>query len=61
MNIEAFFKISYGLYVVGAAMDNNITPKAATWTSGDYYIVVKTKDSFGGNWTFSSHYPITIN
>lgn len=47
--------------VVGAAMDNNITPKAATWTAGDYYILVKTKDSFGGNWTFSSHYPITIN
>jgi len=47
--------------VVGAAMDNNITPKAVTWTSGDYYIVVKTKDSFGGNWTFSSHYPIIIN
>lgn len=55
---------SYGFsasIVVGAAMDNNITPKEATWTAGDYYIVVKTKDSFGGNWTFSSHYPITIN
>ncbi len=47
--------------VVGGAMDNNSTPKAATWTSGDYYIVVKSKDSFGGNWAFSSHYPIVIN
>lgn len=47
--------------VVGAAMDNNISPKAAAWTAGDYYIVVKTKDSFGSNWTFSSHYNVTIN
>lgn len=47
--------------VVGTAMDNNITPKTSLWTSGDYYIVVKCKDSFGGNWTFSSHFPIVIN
>lgn len=47
--------------VVGAAMDNNNTPKAATWTPGEYYIVVKCQDSFGGNWTFSNHYPIVIN
>ncbi|MBP7210539.1 MAG: DUF4625 domain-containing protein [Bacteroidia bacterium] len=47
--------------VVGAATDNNITPKAAIWTPGNYYIVVKSKDSFGGNWTFSNHYPIVIN
>lgn len=47
--------------VVGATMDNNITPKAATWTPGNYYIVVKSKDSFGGNWAFSNHYPIVIN
>ncbi|MDD4636293.1 MAG: DUF4625 domain-containing protein [Bacteroidales bacterium] len=47
--------------VVGTALDNNITPKTATWTSGDYYIVVKSKDSFGGNWAFSGHYPIVIN
>ena len=46
---------------VGAAMDNNITPKPTTWNIGDYYIVVKCKDSFGGNWTFSSHYAIVIN
>jgi hypothetical protein len=50
---------------VGAAQDNNITPKDITgdiaWQSGNYYIVVKCKDAFGGNWTFSSHYPIVIN
>jgi len=47
--------------VVGATMDNNITPKPTTWTYGNYYIVIKCKDSFGGNWTFSNHYPIRIN
>jgi hypothetical protein len=50
---------------VGAAQDNNITPKDIAgdiaWQSGNYYIVVKCKDAFGGNWTFSSHYPIVIN
>ena len=51
--------------VVGAAKDNNITPKDITgdiaWQSGNYYIVVKCKDAFGGNWTFSSHYPLVLN
>lgn len=50
---------------VGAAQDNNITPKditgAIAWQSANYYIVVKCKDAFGGNWTFSNHYPIVIN
>ncbi len=50
---------------VGAQYDNNITPKEITgdiaWQSANYYIVVKCKDAFGGNWTFSSHYPIQIN
>lgn len=50
---------------VGAAQDNNITPKDITgdiaWQSANYYIVVKCKDAFGGNWAFSSHYPIVIN
>ncbi|MBN1820665.1 MAG: DUF4625 domain-containing protein [Prolixibacteraceae bacterium] len=50
---------------VGAAQDNNITPKDITgdiaWQSGNYYILVKCKDAFGGNRTFSEHYPITIN
>jgi hypothetical protein len=50
---------------VGAAQDNNITPKDITgdigWQSANYYIVVKCKDAFGGNWTFSNHYPLVIN
>jgi len=50
---------------VGAAQDNNITPKDITgdiaWQSADYYILVKCKDAFGGNWTFSEHYPVVIN
>jgi hypothetical protein len=50
---------------VGASQDNNITPKDITgdiaWQSANYYIVVKCKDAFGGNWTFSNHYPIVIN
>jgi len=54
-----------GSITVGAAQDNNITPKDITgdiaWQSANYYIVVKCKDAFGGNWTFSSHFPIVIN
>ena len=50
---------------VGAAQDNNITPKDITgdiaWQSANYYILVKAKDAFGGNWAFSEHYPIVIN
>lgn len=50
---------------VGAIYDNNIEPKEITgdiaWQSADYYVVVKCTDAFGGNWTFSSHYPIVIN
>jgi len=50
---------------VGAAYDNNIEPKEITgdiaWQSANYYILVKCKDAFGGNWTFSNHYPIVIN
>ncbi len=50
---------------VGAAQDNNISPKDITgdiaWQSANYYIVVKCKDEFGGNWTYSTHYPLVIN
>jgi len=50
---------------VGASKDNNITPKDITgdtaWQSGSYYIVVKSKDAYGANWTYSVHYPIVIN
>lgn len=49
---------------VGAAQDNNVTPKPIegdiAWQSGNYYVLVKVKDAFGGNWTFSQHYPIEI-
>jgi Domain of unknown function (DUF4625) len=50
---------------VGAAQDNNDPPKDITgdiaWQSGNYYILVKSKDAFGGNWAYSSHYPVVIN
>lgn len=50
---------------VGATMDNNITPKEITgeiaWTSGEYFLIVKVKDAFGGNWGFSQRYPLQIN
>lgn len=46
---------------IGAESDNNITPKAISWTSGNYYILVKCKDAYAGNWTYSAHYPIIIN
>ncbi|MDQ1772995.1 DUF4625 domain-containing protein [Labilibaculum sp. A4] len=49
---------------VGAANDNNMTPVAIqgdnAWKSGNYYILVKSKDAMG-NWAFSNHYPIVIN
>ena len=50
---------------VGSTQDNDITPKDITgdiaWQSADYYILVKCKDAFGGNWTFSDHYPVVIS
>ncbi len=50
---------------VGAAQDNNNPSKDITgdiaWQPGNYYILVKLKDVFGGNWTFSGHYSIIIN
>jgi Domain of unknown function (DUF4625) len=51
--------------IVGAAMDNDITPKDITgevaWQSGNYYILVKSKDAFGGNWAYSNHYQIAVS
>lgn len=50
---------------VGATQDNDMTPKDITgdiaWQSANYYIVVKCKDSFGANWTYSDRYPVVIN
>ncbi len=50
---------------VGATMDKNIEPKDINgdldWQSGEYYLLVKSKDAFAGNWGFSEKYPISIN
>jgi len=50
---------------VGALKDNNDPAKDITgeiaWQSGNYYILVKSKDAFGGNWAYSSHYSIVLN
>jgi len=47
--------------VVGAAFDNDIpSPKPVVWESGDYYILIKSPDAYGGNVAFSQHYPIVI-
>ncbi|MBN2634723.1 MAG: DUF4625 domain-containing protein [Prolixibacteraceae bacterium] len=49
---------------VGAANDNNMTPAPIqgdnAWRSGNYYILVKSKDA-KANWAYSNHYPIVIN
>lgn len=49
---------------VGAINDNNITPAPIegdnAWQSGNYYILIKSKDAMG-NWVISAHYPIEIN
>ena len=55
--------------VVGATSDNNPDPTDLTvdldggtaWQSGNYYLVVKSPDAFGGGVTFSQHYPIVLN
>ncbi len=47
--------------IVGAALDNNTPQNPITWTAGEYYILVKCKDAFGGNWTYSNHYSIILN
>jgi hypothetical protein len=49
---------------VGAANDNNMTPAPIqgdnAWKSGNYYILIKSKDA-KDNWAISAHYPIVIN
>lgn len=49
---------------VGAENDNNMTPAPIEgdneWESGNYYILVKSKDA-KENWAYSDHYPIVIN
>jgi len=46
---------------IGAEQDNNITPKDISWASGNYYLLVKCKDAYAGNWKYSAHYPVIIN
>jgi hypothetical protein len=45
---------------VGVAKDNDITPKAIDWTSGNYYILVKSP-GVDGEVGFSARYPIVIS
>jgi hypothetical protein len=49
---------------VGAEYDNNMTPSVIendnAWKSGNYYILVKSKDDMG-NWAYSNYYPVVIN
>ncbi len=45
---------------VGDANDNNITPNAINWESGNYYILVKVP-GVDGELSFSEHYPIVIS
>ncbi|MFW6222757.1 MAG: DUF4625 domain-containing protein [Bacteroidota bacterium] len=51
--------------VVGAEEDNNITPKPIegdiAWQEGNYYILAKAKDAFGGPFGFSDRYPVEIH
>lgn len=53
---------------IGASSDNNFTPKdltgdldvGAAWQSGEYYLLVKSPDAFGGGVAFSERYYINI-
>lgn len=45
---------------VGAAKDNDLTPKTIDWTSGNYYILVKSP-GVDGEVGFSARYPIAIS
>ncbi len=53
---------------VGVAQDNNPSPSdlsgdldgGAAWQSGDYYLIVKSPDKFGGGVAFSKHYKIKL-
>lgn len=50
--------------VVGAAMDNNDPPKEITgdlaWQSGEYYLLIKAVDKYGGHAAFSQRYYFAI-
>ncbi len=50
---------------VGAEYDNNITPKPIegdiAWQDAEYYILVKSRDAFGGPFGYSERYYIDIH
>lgn len=53
---------------VGASSDNNTTPKdlngdldgGPAWQTGEYYLLIKSPDAFGGGLAFSARYFINI-
>jgi len=48
--------------VVGAPFDNDHPdPKPIVWSTGNYYILIKSPDVFGGNIGYSPHFPVVIN
>jgi len=47
---------------VGVPYDNDHPdPKPIVWGTGNYYLVIKSPDAFGGNVGYSVHFPIIIN
>lgn len=47
--------------VVGSGFDNDAPePKPIDWIPGKYYLLVKSMDAYGGNVSFSRHFPIEI-
>ncbi len=47
---------------VGTANDNDMpSPKPIIWESGDYYLIVKAPNAFGGGAGFSQHYLVSIS
>jgi len=45
--------------IVGAHTDNDITPKSITWSSGNYFVLVKAP-TIDGEVGFSARYPVKI-
>lgn len=47
--------------IVGAANDNDTPQKSISWSSGEYYLLVKAPNLGGNGAGYSAHYPVTIN
>lgn len=45
---------------VGVKKDNNTPQKDIEWKNGNYYLLVKCKDAFGGNGAITKRYPIVV-